>query len=171
MHVYTDLIPGLETEVPAMLAAVKGLTGRAGDDMASGMPNGAFPTWAEQRDRARATLVAIDPANPEDSPYLYLALQALAKHDPTDSLTRAVAYLEGTDGSARWAAAKAIGTLALVTPEARNMAAVALAAAAPKADDNDLGHILTAISEISRALQSVCGQPPQAVVGQRLVLP
>lgn len=151
MQVYTDLIPGLEAEVPAMLAAVKGLTGRAGDDMASGMPNGAFRTWAEQGDRARATLAAIDPADPEDSAYLYLALQALAKSDPTDSLTRAVAYLEGLDGPARSAAAKAIGTLALVTPEARSTAASALAAAAPTADDNNLGLILTAICEIARA--------------------
>ncbi len=151
MHVYTDLIPDLEAEVPAILAAVKGLTGRAGDDMASGMPNGAFRTWAEQGDRARATLAAIDPADPEESAYLYLALQALAKSDTTDSLTRAVTYLEGPDGPARWAAAKAIGTLALVTSEARSMAASALAAAAPTADDNNLGHILTAICEIARA--------------------
>ena len=158
MHVYTDLIPGLEAEVPAMLAAVKGLTGRAGDDMASGMPNGAFRTWAEQGDRAQATLAAIDPADPEDSAYVYLALQALTKSDPNDALTRAIEYLEGPDAPARSAAAKAIGTLVLTTPEARSTATAALAAAAPAADDNNLGHILTAICEISRAHPEMTAQ-------------
>jgi hypothetical protein len=158
LHVYTDLIPGLEAEAPAMLAAVKGLTGRAGDDMTSGMPNGAFRTWAQQGDRARTTLAEIDPADPEDSAYLYLALQALAKRDPTDALTRAIAYLEGPDGPARSAAAKAIGTLALITREARSLAAAALAAAAPTADDNSLGHILTAICEIARAYLEMAPQ-------------
>ena len=37
MHVYCDLIPALEAEVPAMLAAVKTLVARAGADGASGM--------------------------------------------------------------------------------------------------------------------------------------
>src|SRR5215831_15859432 len=64
MHVYCDLIPALEAEVPAMLAAVKTLVARAGADGASGMPNGAYRTWAAQGARARATLAAIDPADP-----------------------------------------------------------------------------------------------------------
>jgi len=151
MHIYADLIPGLEAEVPAMLAAVKRLTGRAGEDMASGIPNGAFRTWAEQGGRARATLAAINPADPEDSAYVYLALQALAKSDPTDALARAIAYLGDPAGPARSAAAKAIGTLILITPEARSLGAAALAAAAPTADDNSLGYILSAICEIARA--------------------
>lgn len=158
MHVYTDLIPSLEAEVSAMLAAVKGLTSRAGDDMASGMPNGAFRTWAEQGDRAQATLAAIDPTDPEDSAYVYLALQALTKIDPNDALTRAIDYLEGPDAPARSAAAKAIGTLVLTTSEARSTAAAALAAAAPTADDNNLGHILTAICEIARAHPDMTAQ-------------
>jgi hypothetical protein len=41
MHVYCDLIPALEAEVPAVLAAVKTLVARAGADGTSGMPNGA----------------------------------------------------------------------------------------------------------------------------------
>lgn len=163
MHVYTDLIPGLVAEVPTMLRAVKGLTGRAGDDMASGMPNAAFRTWAEQDDRARATFEAIDPADPKDSAYIYLALQALAKSDPVDALTRAIAYLKGPDAPARSAAGKAIGTLAFVTPEARDTAAAALVAAAPTADDNNLGHILTAICEIARAHPDMVPQAAQLI--------
>ncbi|HEX8214773.1 MAG TPA: hypothetical protein VF582_04790 [Allosphingosinicella sp.] len=163
MHVYTDLIPGLEAEVPAMLGAVKGLTGRAGDDMASDMPNGAFRTWAEQDDRARATLEAVDPADLEDSAYVYLALQALAKSDPADALTRAIAYLEGPDTPARSAAGKAIGTLALTTPEARDAAVAALVAAAPTANDNNLGHILTAICEIARAYPDMVPQAAELI--------
>lgn len=151
LHAYSDLIPSLNAEVLAMLAAVKALTARAGNDGLSGMPNGAFRTWAEQGDRARATLATINPTDTEDSAYVYLALQALAKSDPPDALTRAIAYLAGTEGPTRSAAAKAIGTLSLVTPEARSWAAAALAAAAPAADDNNLGHILTAICEIARA--------------------
>lgn len=151
MHFYTELIPGLDAEVPAMLAAVKGLSGRAGDDMASGMPNGAFRTWAEQGGRARSTFDTIDPASPDDSAYIFLALQALDRSDTADALTRAIAYLEGPDAPARSAAGKAIGTLSLATPEDRDTAITALTAAAPTADDNSLGHILTAICEIARA--------------------
>lgn len=161
MHLYTDLIPGLEAEVSAMLTAVKALTGRAGEDLASGMPNGAFRIWAEQGDRALATFEAIDPADPEDSPYVYLALQALAKSDPADALTRAIAYLGGPDIPARSAAAKAIGTLALLTDEACSTAVSALTEATHTADDNNLGHILTAICEIARAYPE---NTPQAAV-------
>lgn len=151
MHVYCDLIPELEAEVPAMLAAVKALVARAGDDLASGMPNGTYRTWAEQGNRARATFAAIDPADPEDSTYVFLGLQALAKSEPDAALEAVIAYLGGTAAPARSAAAKAIGTINLATPEARTRAAAALAAASSAADDNNLGHILTAICEIARA--------------------
>jgi hypothetical protein len=158
MHVYSDLIPGLDAEVPTMLAAVKALTARAGDDGASGMPNGALRTWAEQGDRAKAMLAAVDPAAPEDSAYVFIGLQALAKSDPTDALTRALAYLEGPHAPSRSAAGKAIGTFALATSEARETAVAALTAAAPTADDNSLGHILTAICEITRAHPEIAPQ-------------
>lgn len=151
MHVYCDLIPALNAEVPAMLEAVKALSSRAGDDLASGMPNGAYRTWAEQDNRARATLGTIDPQDPEDSAYAFLGLQALAKTDPDAALAEAIVYLAGSAAPARSAAAKAIGTLALATLEARTLAAEALSAASPAADDNNLGHILTAICEIARA--------------------
>ncbi|ASJ92012.1 hypothetical protein CBR61_14455 [Porphyrobacter sp. CACIAM 03H1] len=158
MHIYSDLIPSLEAEVPTMLAAVKALTARAGDDGASGMPNGAFRTWAEQGDRAKAMLAAVDPAAPEDSAYVFIGLQALAKSDPTDALTRSLAYLEGPHAPSRSAAGKAIGTFALATSEARDTAVAALTAAAPTADDNSLGHILTAICEITRAHPEIAPQ-------------
>lgn len=151
MHVYSSLIPGLEAEVPTMLAAVKALTARAGDDGTSGMPNGAFRTWAEQGDRAKAMLAAVDPADPEDSAYVFIGLQALEKSDPADALTCALAYLEGPHAPSRSAAGKAIGTFALAASKARDTAVAALTAAAPTADDNSLGHILTAICEIARA--------------------
>jgi hypothetical protein len=151
MHVYCDLIPTLQAEVPAMLAAVKALVARAGNDGTSGMPNGAYRTWAEQGDRARTTLVTIDEEALEDSAYMFLGLQALAKNSAEEALTKAIAYLEGPAAPARSAAAKAIGTFALETPEARSRAADALAAASATADDNNLGHILTAICEIGRA--------------------
>ncbi|NZD53139.1 hypothetical protein [Rhizobium leguminosarum] len=151
MHVYCELIPTLQAEVPAMLAAVKALVARAGDDLVSGMPNSAYRTWAEQGDRARMTLVTINEENPEDSAYVFLGLQALAKDSPDDALIQAIAYVEGPGAPARSAASKAIGTIALKTPEARSRAVDALAAAAVTADDNSLGHILTAICEIARA--------------------
>lgn len=151
MHVYTDLIPNLEAEVPAMLSAVKALVARAGNDETAGMPNGAFRTWAEQVDRARATLAAIDPEDPDDSAYVFLGLQALARSEPNAALDDAITYLGGTSAPARSAAAKAIGTFALATPELRKHATDALAATAPTSDDNGLGHILTAMCEIARA--------------------
>jgi hypothetical protein len=134
-----------------MLAAVKALSSRAGDDLASGMPNGAYRTWAEQDNRARATLGTIDPQDPEDSAYAFLGLQALAKTDPDAALAEAIVYLAGSAAPVRSAAAKAIGTMALATQEARARAAEALSAASPAADDSNLGHILTAICEIARA--------------------
>lgn len=151
MHVYCDLIPALKAEVPAMLAAVKALVARAGDDLASGMPNSAYATWADQDKRALATLAAIDPADPEDAAYVFLGLQALAKTEPDTALDAAIGYLTGTAPTARSAAAKAIGSIELPTPDARTRAAAALAAARSAADDNNLGHILTAICEIARA--------------------
>ncbi|MGK2912073.1 MAG: hypothetical protein ACSLE1_20065 [Sphingobium sp.] len=151
MHVYTELIPTLQAEVPEMLAAVKALVGRAGNDGAAGMPNGAYRTWAEQGDRARATLAAITPEDPDDSAYVFLGLQALANSEPDAALAQAITYLSGKAVSAGSAAAKAIGTFTLATPEARRQAADALADAAPTADDNSLGHILRAMCEIARA--------------------
>lgn len=150
MQVYKQLIPGLEAEVPAMLTAVKALTARAGDDGVAGIANGAYRTWAELEDRATATLGLINPADPTNSAYIFIGLQALAKVDPSDALTRAIAFLEGPDAPARSAAAKAIGTFVLATPEARNTAVTALTVAAPTADDNSLGHVLTAICELAR---------------------
>lgn len=150
MLVYCDLIPTLEAEVPAMLAAVKALVARAGNDGASGLPNGAYRTWAEQDDRGRTTLATIDAQDPKDSAYVFLGLQALAKNAPDEALSKAISYLAGTAAPARSAAAKAIGTIALDTPEARNCAADALAAAIASANDNNLGHFLTAICEIVR---------------------
>ncbi|MGK6321008.1 hypothetical protein [Sphingomonas sp. DT-204] len=150
MHVYCDLIPALQAEVPVMLAAVKALVARAGNDGASGMPNGAFRTWAEQGDRARTTLATIDEQDPEDAAYVFLGLQALAKNAPDDALTEAIAYLAGPAAPACSAAAKAIGTITLATAKARSRAADALTAAIATADDNNLGHILTAICEIAR---------------------
>ncbi|WP_430244911.1 hypothetical protein [Neorhizobium sp. DAR64861/K0K2] len=151
MHVYCQLIPTLQAEVPAMLAAVKALVARAGEDLASGMPNSAYRAWAEQGDRARATLAIINVQSPEDSAYVFLGLQALAKSLPNDALIEAIAYLEGPTSPGRSAAAKAIGTILLESPETRSRAADALITAADTADDNSLGHILTAICEIARA--------------------
>jgi hypothetical protein len=164
MHVYTDLIPTLVAEVPAMLAAVKALGARGGDDLASGMPNGAYRTWAEQGDRARATLGAIDPQSPDDSAYVFLGLQALAKSNPDDALARAIAFLESEASPARSAAAKAIGTFALPSPQARLDAADALATAITIADDSNLGHILTAVCEIARFYPDTTDQAVALIV-------
>ena len=158
MHVYTDLIPSLEADVSTMLTAVKGLTRRTGDDGMAGTTNGAFRTWAEQGERARATFHEIDPSDPEDSPFINLALQALAKTDPADALTRATAFLEGAHAPARLAAVKAIGKFALTAPESRTTAVAALTVAAPTADDSCLGHILTSLCEIARAHPQVARQ-------------
>lgn len=151
-HVYVDIIPEVRACVPAMLAAVKALVTRAGDDLASGMPNGAFRTWAENGGRARATLAVINPDDTEDTAYLYLALQALAKSEPDAALDLALAHLAGGSIPARPGAAKAIGTLPFTSLEARQRAMGALETArAAGADDNLLGHILTAAVEISRS--------------------
>ncbi len=133
-----------------MLAAVKALVERAGNDGASGIPNRAYLRWAEQGDRARATLAASNPQDRDDAPYILIGLQALAKIAPDEALTRAIAYLSGTATSARSAAAKAIGEFELVTSDARNRAAAALTVASNGANDEDCGHILAAICEIAR---------------------
>ncbi|UXN71228.1 hypothetical protein N8A98_08640 [Devosia neptuniae] len=151
MHLYCDLIPNLDAEVPVMLGAVKALVARAGNDLMSSMPNGVYRTWAELGDRARLTLIEIDENDPEDSAYVFLSLQALAKNSPDEALTKAISYVEGAAAPARSAGAKAIGTMALETPVARERVADALATASGKADDNSLGHILVAICEIARS--------------------
>ncbi|WP_066798442.1 hypothetical protein [Sphingomonas soli] len=151
MHVYTELIPALDASVPHTLAAVKALSTRAGEDLASGMPNGAYRTWAEQGSRARDTLEAISPEDGDDAAYVFLALQALAKTEPDAALDRAALYVGGNAGPARSAAAKAIGTLDLTDAVRRTRAVDALTANAASADDNSLGHILSAICEIAKA--------------------
>ena len=126
MHVYTELIPTLDASVTDMLAAVKALSIRAGEDLASGMPNGAYRRWAEQDSRACDTLETINPEDGEDSAYIFLALQALAKTKPDAALDRAILYVGGNAGPARSAAAKAIGTFDVNDPERRAQAINAL---------------------------------------------
>lgn len=151
MHVYSELIPALDASVPDMLAAVKALSTRAGEDLASGMANGGYRTWAEQGGRARDTFETIKPEDGDDSAYVFLALQALAKTEPDAALDRAILYVGGNAGPAQSAAAKAIGTFDLTDPDRRTRATHALAAHAASADDNSLGHILAAICEIAKA--------------------
>jgi len=151
MHVYSELIPALDASVPDMLAAVKALSTRAGEDLASGMANGGYRTWAEQGSRARDTFETINPEDGDDSAYVFLALQALAKTELDAALDRAILYVGGNAGPARSAAAKAIGTFDLTDPDRRTRATDALAAHAASADDNSLGHILAAICEIAKA--------------------
>lgn len=151
MHVYSELIPALDASVLDMLAAVKALSTRAGGDLASGMANGGYRTWAEQGSRARDTFETINPEDGDDSAYVFLALQALAMTEPDPALDRAILYVGGNAGPARSAAAKAIGTFDLTDPNRRTRATDALAAHAASADDNSLGHILAAICEIAKA--------------------
>jgi hypothetical protein len=151
MCIYTELIPTLDASVTDMLAAVKALSARAGEDLASGMPNGAYRSWAEQGSRARDTLEKINPEDGDDSAYVFLALQALAKSESDEALDRAILYVGGNAGPARSAAAKAIGTFDVNDPERRAKAINALTVNAASADDNSLGHILTAMCEIAKA--------------------
>lgn len=150
MHVYGELIPALDASVPDMLAAVKALSTRAGEDLASGMANGGYRSWAEQDSRARDTFETINPEDGDDAAYVFLALQALAKTEPDAALDRAILYVGGNAGPARSAAAKAIGTFDLTDPDRRTRAIDALAANAASADDNSLGQILAAICEITK---------------------
>lgn len=150
MHVYGKLIPALDASVPDMLAAVKALSTRAGEDLASGMANGGYRSWAEQGSRARDTFETINPEDGDDAAYVFLALQALAKTEPDAALDRAILYVGGNAGPARSAAAKAIGTFDLTNPDRRTRAIDALAANAASADDNSLGQILAAICEIAK---------------------
>ncbi|MGJ8569500.1 MAG: hypothetical protein ACSHXI_02235 [Hoeflea sp.] len=150
-NAYVEIIPELNDTVPAMLSAVKALTARAGNDLASGWANGAFRSWAENDDRARATIALIEPNNREDAAYLYLALQALAKTEPDAALDQAIAFLAGQDLPAQLGAAKAIGTLPLSTSEACKRSLDALKTACEVGtDDNLLGHILAAAVDIAR---------------------
>lgn len=150
MLAYCDLIPELDAEVPAMLAAVKALVARAGNDGAAGQPNGAYRSWAERGNRAQETLAAVDPKSPEDAAYVFVALQALAVREPHVALNQAIGYLGGSAAPARSAAAKAIGSMALANAEAQLLAVQALADASGSADDNTLGHILVSCCEIAR---------------------
>lgn len=151
MHVYSELIPELDASVPDMLAAVKALSKRAGEDLASGMANGGYRTWAEQGSRARDTFETINPEDGDDAAFVFLALQALAKAEPDAALDRAILFVGGNAGPARSAAAKAIGTFDLIDALRRTRAIDALAANAESADDNSLGQILAAICEIAKA--------------------
>ncbi|AUW58186.1 hypothetical protein C1T17_08790 [Sphingobium sp. SCG-1] len=150
MHVYGELIPALDASAPDMLAAVKALSTRAGEDLASGMANGGYRSWAEHGGRARDTFETINPEDSDDATYVFLALQALAKTEPDAALDRAVLYVGGNAGPARSAAAKAIGTFDLTDPDRRTRAVDALAANAASADDNSLGQILAAMCEIAK---------------------
>ncbi|OUC15034.1 MAG: hypothetical protein B0A82_09060, partial [Alkalinema sp. CACIAM 70d] len=73
MHVYSELIPELDASVPDMLAAVKALSKRAGEDLASGMANGGYRAWAEQGSRARDTFESINPEDGDDATFVFLA--------------------------------------------------------------------------------------------------
>jgi hypothetical protein len=66
------------------------------------------------------------------------------------ALDRAILHPRGNSGPARSAAAKAIGTFDASDPGRRSSAVDALIANAASADDDSLGHVLTAICEIAR---------------------
>ena len=151
MHVYSEFIPELDASVSDMLAAVKALSKRAGDDLASGMANGSYRTWAEQGSRARDTFETINPEDGDDAAFVFLALQALAKAEPDAALDRAILFVGANAGPARSAAAKAIGTFDMIDAVRRTRAIDALAANAESADDNSLGQILAAICKIAKA--------------------
>lgn len=149
--VYTAIIPELVNTVPPMLAAVKALVARGGEDLASGWPNDAFRKWVESEDRARVLITSIDPADPEDAAYVSLALVALAKTEPQAALDQAITFLAGQDLPAQLGAAKAIGALPLVTTEERARSLKALEAASKVgAHDNLLGQIIAAAADIAR---------------------
>ncbi len=133
-----------------MLAAVKALVARAGDDLSSGWPNDSFRRWMEQGDRARLTLAAVDEESSEDATYVFLSLQALSKVDFGEAFAAAIHYLSRQSEPIRAAAAKAIGTFKLDALETRLEAVTALTSAIAIADDSSLGHILTAVCEIIR---------------------
>lgn len=133
-----------------MLAAVKALVKRAGQDLASGWPNDAFRKWAESGDRARIVIASIDPADPEDAAYVFLALVALAKTEPETALNQAVTFLASQHLPAQLGAAKAIGALPLVTAEERMRSLDALKAASKvSTDDNLVGQIIAAAADVS----------------------
>jgi hypothetical protein len=155
-HIYVDIIPQLEAEVSTMLAAVKALVARAGNDLASGMPNGALRTWAETGTRAIETMAALNIENGEDAAALFLALQALAKTDPADALDRAIAYLTGLAPPARLAAAKAIGAFDLPDASSQDRGMAALAAAmSTTTDDNLRGNLISAAAEMAMKASAV----------------
>jgi len=149
-HIYVDIIPKLEAGVPAMLAAVKALVARAGNDLASGMPNAAFRTWMETGSRALDVLAIVDFDNDQEAAAIFLALQALAKNDALDAVGRAIEYLNATAVPAQLAAAKAIGTFDLPDASAQNRAIGALAdTVAITTDDNLRGHLISSASEMT----------------------
>ncbi|UVK50961.1 hypothetical protein DBIPINDM_004162 [Mesorhizobium sp. AR02] len=150
-NVFAEIIPELVDTVPAMLAAVKALVARGGEDLASGWPNDAFRKWVESDDRARVLIASIDPADPEDAAYVFLALVALAKTEPQAALDQAITFLAGQDLPAQLGAAKAIGALPSVTTEERMRSLKALEAASKVgAQDNLLGQIIAAAADIAR---------------------
>ncbi|NEH46424.1 hypothetical protein GR215_31820 [Rhizobium leguminosarum] len=149
--IYVDIIPKLDETVPAMLAAVKALGARGGADLAAGRANDAFRAWAELYDRARATIATVDFANPEDAPYVYLALSALAETEPDAALDQALDILAGQDTPARAGAAKAIGILPVSAAAVGSRLLGALdAARVTCSNDNLLGHIIVAAANVVR---------------------
>lgn len=149
--VYSEIIPQIVETAPAMLAAVKALVRRGGEDLAAGWPNNAFRTWAESGDRARELVTLVDPSDPEDAAYVFLTLVALAKTEPQAALDQAVVFLSGHDLPAQLGATKAIGDFPIGPAEERVRSFDALEAARKVAtNDNLLGQIVATAAEIAR---------------------
>ncbi|MGQ0661609.1 hypothetical protein [Sphingosinicella sp.] len=164
--VYVQVIPSLQAEPRAMMAAVHALVVAAGEDMMAARPNGAFRTWAEQGDRARAVIDAVDPDNADDVIFLFLALQALAKSNPDAALDLAIDYLAGPAVLARSGAAMAVGAVADPSADAIGRALDALEAAiAISPEDNLVGLIVAAAVDLSLKLPDAIERVTAVILG------
>jgi len=111
---YLKVIPALEAEVPAMMAAVRNLVAAGSVDVLAASPTEGYRAWVGKKDhRPLQTLELIAPDAPNDRGFLISALLALGQSAPQEAFDRCVGYLASPTETAQRCAAAAIGHIEL----------------------------------------------------------
>lgn len=91
---YCAVIPRLEADAVSLMGAVSGLVEAAGEDGASTWPNGAFRDWCSARpDRPALICELAEGGEPLSMSHLTFALEAGAKTNPSQFVSKAIGYL------------------------------------------------------------------------------
>ena len=111
-HVYCEVLPALNAETSAVMAATSLMVRMGDDDLAAGRPNAAFRHWCEKAsDRPHQALDIIKTESQTDFGLLSFVLEAGAKLDVDYFVQVALSFLQSEDPKLSLPSATALGRI------------------------------------------------------------